>query len=113
MAFQSGLDRRTGIVSSGVAVRVTVCPIAVPIRFSPKSNAISVFVSSIVIHVPSVRMLSGRPRESGAGRPVDAPGLAVAAGCADRVRQSDRSGPSAFRCVERGQCLRLFQIASW
>ena len=48
MAFQSGFDPRTGMVSSGVAVRVTVCPIAVPIRFSPKSNAISVVVSSIV-----------------------------------------------------------------
>ena len=31
-ASQSGLVPRTGIVSSGVAVRVTVCPIAIPMR---------------------------------------------------------------------------------
>ena len=47
-ASQSGLVPRTGIVSSGVAVRVTVCPIAIPMRFSPKSNAISVSVVSVM-----------------------------------------------------------------
>ena len=46
MAFQSGFVPRTGIVSRGAAVPVRVCPTALPIRFSPKSNATSVLMSS-------------------------------------------------------------------